>query len=277
MACRLCGNEDASQSKNFYFSELYEYLCPICGMYAIKGTPSTEFYEKAKFIASEKRLRQEDAYLIHDLEENQLDALKKHFSNKYSLINWKEFINDFPENHKIPDRALLNLGIASKKFGQEIVLTSIDHLPPLNAKGNISFFLLFTEKDCVTYVLESLQEKNYIQYTNKDGNIFKNTQLLDSFLIFLQCFLTERISNVNAQLLFDDSRADMLIPLDLNVLKYSFWAAVYDIFNICLAIDQCNPVLDFRRWISVVHEKADDFPALFNDFLIPETGSCTEG
>jgi len=125
--------------------ELDEYACPVCGKYAIVGNLPEE-----------------------------LHGIKKAFSQQYSFVHWKEFIKEFPENHKIPDRALLNLGIASKKFGQEIVLTSIDHiLADFKTEDNLSFFLLFTEKDYVTYVLESLQEKNYIQYTNKDGNIFK--------------------------------------------------------------------------------------------------------
>jgi len=65
MACRLCGNSNAIESESSHFFELYGYNCPVCGKYAILGNLPEEFYEKAKFIASEKKLNGRDNYLIH--------------------------------------------------------------------------------------------------------------------------------------------------------------------------------------------------------------------
>lgn len=150
------------------------YDCASCGRFWIdedfvsdyKGKHKMQdFFNKAKYIALERKLKGEkyQGYFIHNFSSQEIAQC-----NGYNgFIHWSEFIKDFPENHEIPDRALLNLGNASGEFGIEIILYLSDttnntsHKEPGKYYGSLG--LLFTNLDSqAQWVLNMLKSQEYI-------------------------------------------------------------------------------------------------------------------
>lgn len=154
-----------------------KYECPACGKFSILRIDTAElknnsdFMEKAKYLACERKLKGKNYqdYILHNQSSENIEKIKadSEFEN-LEFIHWKEFIRDFPENHEIPGRALINLGNAIE-FGYSINLS--DNSDESTFPSELLFAKKTGRSKAFELVLDTLENEKLIEYDIPQGPI----------------------------------------------------------------------------------------------------------